>query len=95
MGCNPPFQLVPGDTVRFIGKHGFDAGEFTGWDHKGNAVISITRQGITRQRKVKLGQLRPSNDGKMVRKRGFVTWPGTATVVDTVERAVNEAAEGL
>jgi len=70
-----PFHISDGDTVNYFGTSGMESGYFVRWDKHGAAVIRKPAGGHVKRDP---SALRPCNDGRMVRKRGFIEF----TVVD-------------
>jgi hypothetical protein len=65
------FSLEPGDTVRYLKpRGGWGAGYFRGWSRRGLALVEIPG----RQTALRLEPevLRPSNDRRMLDRRGRV-----------------------
>lgn len=72
---DPPFDAEAGDTVTYVrvrhNRRDLASAEFVRWNRKGDAVLRIRG----RERVVTRDLVRPCNDGRMVRKRGYVQWP--------------------
>ena len=65
------FALAAGDTVRYLrARGGFGFGHFERWDGSGRAVIAVP--GRRTALRVAADRLRPSNDRRMVERRGWV-----------------------
>jgi hypothetical protein len=65
------FPLEAGDTVRFVkARGGFGAGYFLGWTRTGSALVEIP--GRETPLRIAASGLRPSNDRRMVDRRGRV-----------------------
>jgi hypothetical protein len=65
------FALERGDTVRFVrSEGGVGAGYFEGWTAGGDALVRVPAR--SRPLRVPAARLMPSNDERMVRRRGRV-----------------------
>jgi hypothetical protein len=65
------FPLEPGDTVRYVkARGGFGAGYFRSWARSGAALIEIP--GREAPLRIPANELRPSNDRRMIERRGRV-----------------------
>lgn len=73
MTHEPPFPMNAGDSVNYVGSHGFQTGYFVRWNKNGAAVIKKPAGGHV---SLAPSLLRPCNDGRMVKKRGIIEMPG-------------------
>ena len=84
MSETPPFPVEAGDSINYIHKAGgakqptsyFETGYFVKWDKNGVAVIKKPAGGRVT---VEPRYLRPCNDGRMVKKRGYIELAGYNT----------------
>lgn len=86
MSDQPPFPVKAGDSITYINSHGFQTGYFVRWNNNGAAVIKKPAGGRVTMEPHKL---RPCNDGRMVRLRGFIEWrppPDPATPAPTATK---------
>jgi hypothetical protein len=74
------FPLNEGDSVTYLTANGFQTGYFVRWNRQGAAVIRKPAGGHAN---IAPSLLRPCNDGRMVRLRGVIPWPGSGEPAPT------------